>query len=241
MTTAPAVLPPSLTVAEIFGPTVQGEGPNLGRRCSFIRLGGCNLTCSWCDTPYTWDASRYDLRQHMRRMEVEEIVNTVLDGWPQRIVISGGEPLLQQEQEGWFALLEALYGMGIPVEVETNGTRAPNARTEVLVSQFNVSPKLVHAGDPESKRIVPEALRALARSGKADFKFVCHDKADVDEVVALARTHGIPSHRVWVMPEGTDSDVITIHLRKIADHAISNLFNVTTRLHTLIWGDERGK
>lgn len=241
MTITPAVLAPSLTVSEIFGPTIQGEGASLGKRASFVRLGGCNLSCTWCDTPYTWDASRFDLREQMQRMEITEILNKLLATDPRRVVISGGEPLLQQEQEGWFVLLEALYDMGIPVEVETNGTRAPNARTEVLISQFNVSPKLGHAGDPEGKRIVPEALAALAACSKAQFKFVCRDKTDVDEVATLIETHNIPPHRVWVMPEGTEVDVMITHLRKIADYAIGYGFNVTTRLHTLIWGDERGK
>ena len=50
----------TLPVAEVFAPTFQGEGPYLGRSADFIRLGGCNLTCYGCDTPYTWDASRYE-------------------------------------------------------------------------------------------------------------------------------------------------------------------------------------
>ena len=51
----------TLPLSEVFGPTFQGEGPHAGRRCAFVRLGGCNLSCEWCDTPYTWDATRYDL------------------------------------------------------------------------------------------------------------------------------------------------------------------------------------
>lgn len=62
----------SLVVSEVFGPTHQGEGPHAGQLCAFVRLMGCNLSCSWCDTPYTWDASRYDLKAEGHRMTVED-------------------------------------------------------------------------------------------------------------------------------------------------------------------------
>ena len=68
----------SLVVSEIFGPTIQGEGQYAGQLVAFIRLGGCNLACSWCDTPYTWDASRFDLRNEMTRTPVNEILERVL-------------------------------------------------------------------------------------------------------------------------------------------------------------------
>ena len=50
-----------LPVSEVYGPVWQGEGPDTGRRCSFLRLGHCNLACDWCDTPYTWDDDRFDV------------------------------------------------------------------------------------------------------------------------------------------------------------------------------------
>lgn len=237
----PAILRPSLVVAEIFGPTVQGEGPSIGRRCAFIRLGGCNLTCVWCDTPYTWDASRFDLRKEMQRMEVGDILTKVVDGGPERVVISGGEPLLQQDQEGWEVLLEALDSFLFPIEVETNGTKIPNAASLRYITQFNVSPKLAHSGDPEDKRIVPGALEALRDSGKAEFKFVCKTLDDVDQVAALVDKHQLDPRKVWIMPEGVDAATITVRLEGLADHAISHGFNLTTRLHVLAWGTKRGK
>lgn len=146
MSTVTLDLAHTLVVREVFGPTVQGEGPSTGRRCAFIRLGGCNLTCTWCDTPETWDARRFDLRATLTRTTVEDIVTRALDGLPDLIVITGGEPLLHQQQDGWRSLLGTLRAAGVETEVETNGTQEPDALTAQWITRFNVSPKLAHAG-----------------------------------------------------------------------------------------------
>lgn len=232
---------PSLVVSEIFGPTVSGEGPTLGQRCSFLRLGGCNLTCTWCDSAFTWDASRHDLRAELTRMDAEEIVRQLLATGTRFTIVSGGEPLLQQRYAGWNAVLRGLTGAGVRVEVETNGTVEPTAETARLLTRFTVSPKLAHSGVSEDKRIVPTALKALAATGKAAFKFVCATAEDVAEVGELVRAHSIPARRVWVMPEGRDSAALCRHLAAIADPAVTAGFNVTTRLHIHAWGDARGR
>jgi 7-carboxy-7-deazaguanine synthase len=232
---------PSLVVSEIFGPTVSGEGPTLGQRCAFLRLGGCNLDCTWCDSGWTWDASQFDLRAELTRMDADEIVRRLLATAAKFVIVSGGEPLLQQKYSGWNTVLRGLTGAGVRVEVETNGTLEPMPETARLLTRFTVSPKLTHSGVPEDRRINPVALKALAATGKAAFKFVCRDAGDVAETAALAEAHGIPSRRVWVMPEGRDSATLCRHLAAIADPAIAAGFNVTTRLHVHAWGDERGR
>jgi 7-cyano-7-deazaguanosine (preQ0) biosynthesis protein QueE len=237
--TAPAR--PSLVVSEIFGPTVSGEGPTLGQRCAFLRLGGCNLTCSWCDTPWTWDASRHDLRAELRRMDADMIVDRLLATGVRFVIVSGGEPLLQQGYPGWGAVLRGLTGAGIRVEAETNGTVEPSEETARLLTRFVVSPKLAHSGVAGDRRVNGTALKALAATGKAAFKVVCRDAGDVAGTVELTAAHGIPARRVWVMPEGTDSATLSRHLSEIAEPAIRAGFNVTTRLHVHAWGDERGR
>src|SRR5262249_7493061 len=86
----------SLVVSEVFGPTWQGEGPSIGRRCGFVRLGRCNLACTWCDTPYTWDWERYDPAKELHRRAVTEVVSDLEAMAIDMVVISGGEPMLQQ-------------------------------------------------------------------------------------------------------------------------------------------------
>jgi 7-carboxy-7-deazaguanine synthase len=231
----------TLTVAEVFGPTVQGEGRTCGQRASFIRLGGCNLKCRWCDTPYTWDASRYALREELQRRPADDVLAEVFGHGTPIVVITGGEPLLQQDQPAWERLLAGLGGAGREIEVETNGTVPPGDLTARLVTRFNVSPKLAHAGDPDSKRVRPDAVSALLATGKASFKFVCRDPSDLDEVRDTAQLQGIPPGLVQIMPEGTHPDMLTARLRELAGPAIAAGYSLTPRLHILLWGDERGR
>lgn len=228
----------TLTVSEIFGPTVQGEGRHAGQRCAFLRLMGCNLHCSWCDTAYTWDARRFDLRTEGHRVWSMQLADYIMCMEVRRLVISGGEPLLHQEQFGWNVLLSTMNGAGIKVDVETNGTIEPNAVTARGVDLFTVSPKLAHAGDPESRRIKPKAINALRLLG-SDFKFVCATPAHVIEVEQLVQRLHLPKDHVWIMPLGTERNEIDHHLSKISDTAIAAGFNITGRLHISTWGNER--
>ncbi|MET7968732.1 7-carboxy-7-deazaguanine synthase QueE [Micromonospora sp. NPDC005305] len=222
---------------------VQGEGRSLGRRCAFLRLGGCNLSCRWCDTPYTWDWTGasdsgvpFDPKAELHRMAVATVLDRLLACDVDLVVISGGEPLNQQVR--LLPLVTELVERGIDVEVETNGTRAPDAGLVALGVRFNVSPKLAHAGDPEEKRIVPAALRRLAAVPDTSFKFVCRDVADLEEVSAVVKVAGAGS--VYVMPEGQSREEIDSRLPDLAEAAIRRGWNVTTRLHTMIWGKTRG-
>jgi 7-carboxy-7-deazaguanine synthase len=223
--------------------TVQGEGRSLGRRCAFLRLGGCNLSCRWCDTPYTWDwegvsdsGITYDPKAELHRRGVDAVAAELLAFGVDLIVISGGEPLSQQAR--LVPLVARLTGAGLEVEIETNGTRVPDARLVDAGVRFNVSPKLSHSGDPESRRIVPAALRRFARLPDATFKFVCRTTDDLDEVAELSERMGIAS--VWIMPEGQSAGDVNEHMRILADAVIDRGWNITTRLHTLVWGQKRG-
>lgn len=231
---------PYLVVSGVFGPTIQGEGPAAGRHAAFIRLMGCNLTCSWCDTPYTWDGKNFDLKSEGTRMLWEDVIDRVLETGARLVVITGGEPLLQQVYSGWRDLLRGLKEAGLTVHIETNGTVVPSSVTLDCVDQFVVSPKLPNAGMPLKRTVNAKALRML-KNRSAHFKFVCRDVSDVVLVHDLIREHSIPSRRTWIMPEGKTAPEICDHLAQIADTAVLHGFNITSRLHILAWGDERGR
>ena len=227
----------TLVVNEVFGPTVQGEGPSLGRRAAFVRLGRCNLDCSWCDSGFTWDWERYDPAVELHERSVGDLVTEVEAMAVDRVVVTGGEPLLQQRR--LLPFLEAAAERGWTVEVETNGTLAPTADTARLVGQFNVSPKLANSGVAPERAIVPEALATLRTTGKAVFKFVVAEPADLHEVQALVDAHGLAP--VWIMPEGITAEAVLARGRRLADDVVARGWQLTTRLHVLLWGDERGR
>ena len=220
-----------LVVSEVFGPTLQGEGPSVGRRAGFVRLGRCNLACSWCDTAYTWDWSRFDPAEELHHMTAAEVAAAVDVMDVPMVVITGGEPLLQQS--GLSALLLTWSGR-YRVEVETAGTIAPRPDVVGLVDQFNVSPKLGNSGNALERRYKPEVLRAFQETGKAVFKFVVAGPHELDEVAAF----GVEP--VWVMPEGTTAERVRTGLAALADAVIERGWNLTTRLHVEVWGDKRG-
>jgi 7-carboxy-7-deazaguanine synthase len=229
----------SLLVSEIFGPTFQGEGPSVGQRCTFIRFGGCNLHCSWCDTPYTWDWTRFDPKVELKRMTLVEVEKAVaaLDGHPRTIVLTGGEPLLQKQLRNLMVVLYKRWPV-LRIEVETNGTIVPPF-SPAMVSQFNVSPKLNNSGNTYAERTSEQAMEFFTKDCRSIFKFVVRDMDDLLEVKRLQSHFNIPSGKIYIMPEGTDASKVEGTLRTLADEVLKCRYNLTTRLQVLLWGNER--
>ena len=232
----------ALVVSEVFGPTWQGEGPSLGRLAGFVRLGRCNLDCgkgagaAWaCDTSYTWDWDRHDPTVELSADVPDDLLERLDAMGIDLLVVTGGEPMLQQRQLP--PLLEGAKGRGWRVEVETNGTVAPTLAPG-LVDQFNVSPKLAASGVGLDRRYKPDALRRFQATGVAVFKFVVCEPGELDEVEAMVDECGL--HPVWVMPEGTDAATTTARMRALAGAVLARRWNLTARLHVLVWGDQRG-
>jgi organic radical activating enzyme len=225
-----------LKVADLFRDTVQGEGPSIGRRAAFIRMSGCNLTCSWCDTPYTWDTTRYDLGRESSWRTVDDLVAWALEGSEPLVVLTGGEPLLQSASG---ELAERLCAAGRSVEFETNGTRTPPKELVEAGVYWNVSPKLSASGVPKDRRIVPDVLRAFTALDTARFKFVVSSPEELDEIATLQAEFGMAA--IWVMPEGTTPEAVRSGLRALAEPAIARGWNLSARLHIELWGDRRGR
>jgi len=227
-----------MRINEIFGPTIQGEGPHAGQYCGFLRFAECNLSCSWCDTPYTWDWQHYDRSVESREMTLEEVADAVTALNCYRVVLTGGEPMMQQR---FFP--ELYQETGCLFDVETNGTIAPVTHALDAVDLFVVSPKLGHSGDPDKKRIKPlvlDAYSALAREGKAVFKWVCQSVEDIRLVGEYCDEYAMPRTHTWIMPEGANRSAHLENLVNLADATIEHGFNLSTRLHVLAWNDKRG-
>ncbi|MXO66535.1 7-carboxy-7-deazaguanine synthase QueE [Altericroceibacterium endophyticum] len=230
---------------EIFA-SLQGEGASMGKPCTFIRLSRCNLACEWCDTAYTWhfegdnrphrSADTVSRAANQVKLSEEDAAQRIRDLGQDRLIITGGEPMLQAPA---LARMLALLP-GMVVEVETNGSVAPHPALDPLIHQYNVSPKLAHSGNPASIALIPERLDQWAKEPRAWLKFVVASEADALEALALAETHAISRHKIMLMGEGVDSETLSQREAWLAPFCIQHKLTMSKRLHIDLFGDSRG-
>ena len=226
-----------MKISEIFY-SIQGEGMLAGVPSVFVRTSGCNLRCSWCDTPYTsWSPEG-------AAKSVAEIVAEV-NGYPARhVVVTGGEPMIQPEIG---ELTEALRAAGLHITIETAGT----VSFPVACDLMSISPKLGNSTPREREegrwaavherlRHQPDVLRQLMREHSYQLKFVIAAPADVEEVEFLLAEIEADRSRVVLMPEGVDAAALTERGRWLAEICKKRGFRFSPRLHVMLWGNRRG-
>jgi 7-carboxy-7-deazaguanine synthase len=225
-----------LRLSEVFD-SLQGEGVNMGKPCRFVRLSLCNLHCHYCDTKYTWDFAQYDFEKEVREATLQSVVEQLRTAPAGHVVVTGGEPLLQQR-----ALAKVLERVqhDLFIEVETNGTRVPLPSLAARVNQWNVSPKLASAGDPEALRIRPEALTALRDTGRAYLKLVVKSEQDRDEAEALRARFGFDRERTLLMPQACTREELDQRSPAVAAWSQALSVRFSSRLHVQLWGSRRG-
>ncbi len=213
-----------MLINEIFY-SIQGEGPSIGKPSVFLRLGGCNLKCKWCDSKYTWDPKVSDNKV----MKLDQIIKKI-ESYPcNHLVITGGEPVLQQD--GLKELLSELKKYY--VEIETNGSIA--LKINKYIEQFNCSPKLKNSGN------LPYPLKILPTNKKVIYKFVISNKSDLNEVKKYCKKYKIPKNRTWLMPEGTSKADILKRSKWLIEICKKEGYNFSPRLHIMLYGNERKK
>ncbi len=234
---------------EIFR-SIQGEGPNVGRIRTFIRLSGCNLHCVWCDTAYTWNwrdtpfeherEQKFEREAEAIKLSVADVAALASTFASEGFVITGGEPLMQRAVLP--DLIDALKAAApaAQIEIETNGSIVPPAALVARVDLFVVSPKLAHSGNDAELALKPEALAAFAACPGAMFKFVARSVEDVTAAAEIAVAHAIAASRVYIMPEGTEADVLNARARVLTPAILTHGFNFTPRLHIELFGAKRG-
>jgi 7-carboxy-7-deazaguanine synthase len=222
-----------LKIAELFY-SLQGEGSLVGVPSFFIRTSGCNLRCSWCDTPYTsWKPEGEDLT-------IDQIIEAVKAHPARHVVVTGGEPMIAP---GMVELTGRLRELGLHITIETAGT----VFQPVACDLMSISPKLANStpeGDWASRherlRIQPTTLRQLLERYDYQVKFVLEKPEDVDEVRALINTLGAPADRVILMPEGTDAARLHERAMWLAEICKHEGFRFSPRLHIDLYGSRRG-
>ncbi len=222
---------------EIFH-SIQGEGVHAGRPAVFLRLALCNLACLWCDTAYTWDWERHDRRRETMELSPAAAERAIVRFGCRSLVVTGGEPLLQQKE--LVPLLDRLKSAGFWIEVETNGTVLPQERLTALIDHWSVSPKLASSGNPLSAREKPEVCRFFSGLPEAHFKLVVDGPDDLAEAIGLSGRYGIPRGRVVLMPQAAESAALLEKGRWLADICLREGFLFSTRLQVLLWGHRRG-
>lgn len=254
-----------LKVCEVFK-SIQGEGPSTGVPVIFIRLSLCNLHCIWCDTGYTWNwigtpfqwadyttgkNIKYDPRDEITEMSSADLVSSVIDlagSWCvesgytiNTVVLTGGEPLLQQENLEFVSLLSELNAYKFKIELEINGTIQPLPEIEQYVTQYNISPKLSNSGNIASCRIKSSVFKYFAYHRKAFFKFVVMDDSDLEEILRLCARFNIATKKVLLMPEGRSDEETSKRAKQIVKLCVDNGYRFCNRLHVWIWdGSKRG-
>ncbi|MFB3829374.1 MAG: 7-carboxy-7-deazaguanine synthase QueE [Bryobacteraceae bacterium] len=220
-----------MKIAEVFY-SLQGEGGLIGTPSVFVRVSGCNLRCSWCDTPYaSWEPEGAG-------MTIQQIVEAV-DAHPGRhVVITGGEPMIMPEI---VPLTEALGGRHITIE--TAGT----VFAPVACGLMSISPKLSNstpegrwAAQHERLRIQPEVLRRLMAAYEYQLKFVVARPQDIDELRELVKTLAAETSRVILMPEGRNAAILRERGQWVAEICKREGFRYSPRLHVDLWGNRRG-
>ncbi|HEX5229198.1 MAG TPA: 7-carboxy-7-deazaguanine synthase QueE [Bryobacteraceae bacterium] len=223
-----------MKISEIFY-SIQGEGTLVGVPSVFVRTSGCNLRCTWCDTPYTsWQPEGEE-------RSVDSIVEEVNAFGASHVVITGGEPMIAPGIE------ELTERLSQHITIETAGTVDVHVRCDLM----SISPKLANstphtredgrwAAQHERLRYQPEILRRLIQLYPYQLKFVIADPADLLQVNSIVQDIGASRSRVVLMAEGTDAATLAERGRWLAEIAKSEGFRMTPRMHVDLWGTRRG-
>ncbi len=223
-----------MKISEIFY-SVQGEGTLVGVPSVFVRTSGCNLRCSWCDTPYTsWQPEGDE-------MSMAEILDRV-SAYPvaKHAVLTGGEPMIAP---GIVPLSNALSQRGMHITFETAGT----VFTPVACDLMSISPKLSNStpegpfqAQHERLRINSDVLWRLTREYDYQLKFVISSASDLIEAQQFIAKLGAPADKIVLMPEGTSAELLNERGAWIAELCKTYGYRFSPRLHVHLYGNRRG-
>ena len=211
-----------MLVSEIFH-SIQGEGESIGIPVIFIRLAGCNLRCSWCDTKYAYEGNQ---------MSIKDVAEVIKGIDCKHVIFTGGEPMLQEIE--MYALIDYLREKRYAsfFEVETNGTIFPDREKFEKINKWNVSPKV-------DKIDVVKKWREL--DALVYFKFVIEKKEDVEELENVKAMINLYHKKyVYFMPEGQTRAELQKKSKWVIAECKRLGIRFSPRLQVDIWGKKRG-
>jgi 7-carboxy-7-deazaguanine synthase len=226
-----------MKISEIFY-SIQGEGMLAGVPSVFVRTSGCNLRCTWCDTPYTsWNPEGED-------QTLYAILARVKDTGATHAVVTGGEPMIQ---DGVINLTGRLKDLGLHITIETAGT----VYQPVICDLMSISPKLSNsiplereggrwAPQHDRLRHQPSVLNQLIAEYPYQLKFVIAAPEDLREVEQIIQEVGADRGRVILMPEGVDAEKLQQRAQWLVEICKRAGFRYGPRLHIDLYGNQRG-
>ena len=236
-------------VLEIFGPTIQGEGMVVGQKTMFVRTAGCDYSCSWCDSSFTWDGSGKHLIVQMTAEEIWSELKRLGGNGFSFVTISGGNPALLRNLE---SLVKVLKENNIKIGVETQGSKWQDWLYDV--DELTISPKPPSSGmttDFSMLSNIIEKLRIRNSNQHISLKIVVFNQEDYDYAKQVHLQ--FPSTPFYLQVGNDDitsnntSELVERLLEKyerlidkvMMDTELKNV-KVLPQLHTLIWGNKRG-
>lgn len=233
----------SIPVAEIFGPTIQGEGPNSGKKCIFVRVVGCDFKCEWCDSKFAWQKDNNTINYTVLGL-AQELVRRCWKTHTSQIILTGGNPCLYDFKE----LVGTLHNAGIKVDIETQGSRFPDWLC--LIDLLVISPKAPSSKQPDVFNNIKEYISKHPNQHIAikipvfddeDFEFaikyydMVQDKENVKFYINVGNDD--------TTEEGDISQRLLLRYAQLIERVCkSNMHNVYVmpQLHTLVWGNKQG-
>ncbi|KJZ20095.1 7-carboxy-7-deazaguanine synthase QueE [Loktanella sp. S4079] len=233
----------TLRIAEIFGPTIQGEGALIGEPTVFVRAGGCDYRCTWCDSMHAVDSANRHSWDALTTAQVWEQVTDLSGGQPLTVSISGGNPAIQD-----FGPMIALgQSQGYRFACETQGSIAKPwfADLDTLV----LSPKPPSSGETVDWAAFDKCLAAAGTQPNVVMKIVIFD--DIDYAWAREAAAKYPDLPLYLQPGNAEVDPeLPVDLNAAIDRLHWLIEKVTAdrwftprvlpQLHVLVWGNKRG-
>ncbi len=233
-----------IPVLEIFGPTIQGEGAVIGRKTMFVRTAGCDFSCAWCDSKFTWDGTMKDEIEMLLPETIYERLQSIAPNQFNHVTISGGNPALIKNLAGFVSLL---HDKGIEVALETQGTKFQSWMTEI--DQLTISPKPPSSTMTHDLDQLDAVIHELD-SDKVTLKVVIFNDEDYHFSKMI---HNRYPHITMYLQVGNPylDDTVEDHTSRLLSHyetlidkvmpdSEMNDVYITPQLHTLLWSNKKG-
>lgn len=230
-----------IRISEIFGPTIQGEGALIGQPTVFVRTGGCDYRCVWCDTLHAVESKYRDEWKPMTAADVFARVEELSGGRPIMVSLSGGNPAIQPLG----ALIKLGHEKGYEFALETQGSVVADWFSELDV--LTLSPKPPSSGMVVDWKKFEDCIEAAGEDTDIAIKIVVFDERDYAFARDVADTY--VDFPIYLQPGNhqvggnADTDALNARMRWLVDQVNKDKwFNaiVLPQLHVMLWGNERG-